>query len=688
MTGESSKPAVPAKGAVFLSYASEDTDAAERIATALQAAGIQVWFDRSELRGGDAWDHQIREQIHACRLFLPVISAHTEARDEGYFRREWRLAVDRTHDMADDRAFLVPVAIDGTSERSARVPDPFKHVQWTRLQNGDSTPAFVERVRLLASSAAVSATTSSSPGTLPISPVPVRQPGRPRLALWVTGAVLAALAYIAVDRFLVSGPSPPPTRPGMPPEQAATAGPVTAAAFNPPPHSIAVLPFVNMSGDKDQEYFSDGLTEELLNSLSRIEELHVAARTSAFSFKGKDIDIATIAHRLNVGAVLEGSVRRSAHTVRVTAQLIDPVTGFHMWSQTYDRSPGDVLQMQSEIAGAVAAALKLNLLGDLPAKIELGGTRDAGAFDAYLLATKSFRDRHARNGIDGAIANYTKAIDADPNYALAYAGRSIAFAYFASDYATGSSVRAYSDKAEADARKAIALAPDLGLAHLALGNAFETALSFGPARTEYERAIALEPGNAAIQEFYGFLAVCVGDVEQGLRALRRAVTLDPLSSGAQNSLGLGLRLARRYQEALEVLKRAQALSPQDSSIAVNLGISQYNLGDYQGALTSCEQQDDNPFLLMCSAMVYAKLGKRADAEAALKKIRPSEGVADVLYSWIFAQWGETSRALDSLETAMRQRSPYLEELKMVGAYDPIRKEPRFQAIERELKFPD
>src|SRR6202042_2887689 len=142
------------------------------------------------------------------------------------------------------------------------------------------------------------------------------------------------------------------------------------AVFAPPPHSIAVLPFVNLSGDKSQEYFSDGLTEELLNSLSEIDELQVAARTSAFSFKGTSTDIGTIARKLNVGAVLEGSVRRSEHTIRITAQLINAITGYHLWSKTYDRDLGDVLKLKTEIATAVAGALKVTLLGDVAAKVE------------------------------------------------------------------------------------------------------------------------------------------------------------------------------------------------------------------------------------------------------------------------------------------------------------------------------
>ena len=171
---------------------------------------------------------------------------------------------------------------------------------------------------------------------------------------------LATLAYFVADKFWISKHL------------------AASTAFNPPPHSIAVLPFANMSGDKDQEYFSDGLTEELLNSLAEINELQVAARTSAFSFKGTNTDIGTIARKLNVGAVLEGSVRRSANTIRITAQLINAVTGFHLWSKTYDRDLGDVLKLQTEIATAVASALKVTLLGDVAAKVELGGTGNPG----------------------------------------------------------------------------------------------------------------------------------------------------------------------------------------------------------------------------------------------------------------------------------------------------------------------
>ena len=347
-----------ASHAVFLSYASQDAAAAQKIAEALRAAGIEVFLDQSELRGGDAWDRQIRERIHDCRLFIALISAHTEVRDEGYFRREWKLAVDRTHDMLEKKAFLLPVAIDATPERGAAVPDKFHEVQWTRLSGGEAPPEFVARIKRLLSPE--SPTTAGSPagaasGSAPI-PLTKGRPSLLRRALPVAVAVLAlaALAYVLINKPWISKSAAPP-----PASNAASSSGAPPAAFNPPPHSIAVLPFVNMSGDKEQEYFSEGLTEEILNSLSRINELQVAARTSSFSFQGEHADVAAVAHKLNVASVLEGSVRRSGQTIRVTAQLNNGVTGFHLWSQTYDRDLGDVLKLQTDIATAVAGALKL-----------------------------------------------------------------------------------------------------------------------------------------------------------------------------------------------------------------------------------------------------------------------------------------------------------------------------------------
>ncbi|MBV9725738.1 MAG: tetratricopeptide repeat protein [Gammaproteobacteria bacterium] len=658
--------------AVFLSYASEDAEAAERIATALHAACVEVWFDKSELRGGDAWDQKIRKQIKTCALFIPLISHATHARREGYFRLEWKLAVDRSHLMDAELAFLVPVVIDDTRDDDERVPDRFREVHWTRLPGGETPPAFVERIkRLLSPNVALA--TQVPAGAVPGPPPEIRR--SVQISRWpkaillsiVAAAVLAAPAYFWISRH----PAP------------------SAAAFAPPAHSIAVLPFVNMSGDKEQDYFSDGLTEELLNSLAEINELQVAARTSAFAFKGRNLDIGTIARKLNVASVLEGSVRRSGNTVRVTTQLINAVTGFHLWSHTYDRDLGDVLKLETEIADAVASALKVSLLGDVATKIELGGTRNPAAFDAYLRGRKAHLAAHGDKDYQTAITAYTDAIGLDPNYALAFANRSLALRDYANEV-SGSLVRESFDKAQTDARKALALAPDLAEGHLALASYFESGLlDYTRANEEYERALALASGNARAVRGYGRFAGFLGRTDVAIATLRRAVVLDPLSRESHSDLGAALYWTRQNNEAIAAFRDALALDPENPRVHALLGAAYYALGDFQSARASCERNADYWESQWCLAVTYHKLGRHADAEAQLAKLKAAQG-DDVAYQYadIYAQWNDTPKALEWLETALRVRDAGLVQLKVDPQVDPLRKEPRFQAVMRELKFPE
>jgi TolB-like protein len=694
MEGEAPTQASTPVGAVFLSYASQDAEAAKRICDALRAGGIEVWIDQSELRGGDAWDRQIRKQIHDCALFVPIISQHTRERLEGYFRREWRLAVERAGDMAESKAFLVPIVIDGTSERDPSVPERFRELQWSRLPDGQVPPAFIERVERLLSSVDPDAllTSRSTRGRMSASPRTTAST-RPQLgtrrALRLAAAVvvLGALAYFAIDSHWISKyPASPPTSTGV-------VASATRATFSPPPHSIAVLPFVNMSGDKEQEYFSDGLSEELLNSLSRINELQVAARTSSFYFKGEHADLAAIAHKLNVATVLEGSVRRSGQKIRITAQLNNAVTGFHLWSETYDRDLGDVLKVQTEIADAVAGALKIKLLGGAAAKVELGGTRIPAAFDAYLRASEAYWVVQGEKDRQVIISSYSNAVDLDPAYAMAYAGRALMLVDFARYWVKGPAVGDYLNRARADARKAIALAGDLAEGHLALGLILEATLDFTDASQEYDRALALAPGNARVLVNYGVFASMIDRQPSGVSAAQRGVMLDPLNPWYRIWLGTALHRARRYGEAITTLADVNALAPDnpflDSVASALQGFAYYSLGSFDKASVACEGAAGGYQRTFCLAITYDKLGRRADAEGLVAKWQASSGdTRAVFYSMIYAQWGAPSRALDWLDTAMRQRLPDLELVKTSALLDPLRKEPRFQAIERELKFPD
>ena len=568
------------------------------------------------------------------------------------------------------RGYRLIAAVALWEIRSAAAMDPTPPARGV----AETTIRSVGAERQLASAGLVSA---GAVTRRPVMPTGVSRPGA------VLGAI--ALAVVIIAGFATGGI----WRARHVPVTGARVGGkteilVTPVTFAPPPHSIAVLPFVNISGDASQEYFSDGLTEELLNSLSRINELQVAARTSSFSFQGEHPDIATVARRLNVASVLEGSVRRSGHTVRITAQLDNAVTGFHIWSQTYDRDLEEVLKLQTEIATAVAGSLKVTLLGDAATKIELGGTHIPAAFDAFLRGRKAAEGA----GTQDAIAAYTEAIRLDPNYALALANRSISLTYSATE-ASRPDVRESFNKAESDARNALALAPDLVDGHLALAYNFEAGLlDFPRANQEYERALALAPGNARVLRDCATFAVPMGRTERGIAAARRAVVLDPLNDNAHHDLGWTLYYGRQNREAIAAYQDTLALNPDDSETYALRGLAYYALGDLENARASCESKPDHSKSQQCLALTYDKLGRHADAEVVLAQVRAARGDRGAyLYATVEAQWGNVPKALEWLDTAMRLRDPALEFLKTDPLLDPLRKEPRFQAIERELAFP-
>ena len=523
------------------------------------------------------------------------------------------------------------------------------------------------------------------------APAPVWPPRLPALALIAALAVAVLLTGVYALWRARSGASVTRVRAEVPSQSGlpANVAPTRAVAFSPPPHSIAVLPFVNMSGDKEQDYFSDGISEELLNDLSRINELQVAARTSSFSFKGKDTDIGTIARKLNVGAVLEGSVRRSTHTVRITAQLNNAMTGFHMWSQTYDRELGDVLRLQTEIASAVASALKVTLLRDVATEMKVGGTRNPAAHDAYLRSASAYWQVVTASDNESVRAGYQEAMRLDPNFALAYAEWSIALSAYARLFAHGAAVGDFNRRALAPALKAVALAPELAEGHLALALVRTESLDFASANDEYQRAMTLAPGNARVLRDYGAVAVLMGRTEAGIAAARRAASLDPLSVNSYGYLSEALRSARRYDEALAAYKDGLSLGAKDPEWPALGALIYYALGDFEKMRAVCEGGEAVKNLQNCLALAYHKLRRQADAETALARFKALEGNPGAYtYATIYAQWGNTPKALEWLETALQLRDPQLINLKTEPLLDPLRKEPRFRAIERELGFPD
>ena len=349
---------------------------------------------------------------------------------------------------------------------------------------------------------------------------------------------------------------------------------------------------------------------------------------------------------------------------------------------------GDVLQLQTEIANAVAAALEVTLLGDVRARIEIGSTRNPAAFDAYLRASQVFSMQHGPADDAKAIEAFGEAIRLDPNYALAYTGRARALTAYAGDYATGSAVRESLDRASTDARHALELAPGLAEAHWALARVLEFSLDFPQALVEYERAASTGSGNARILGEYGRFATYMGQVEPGISAAHRSVLLDPLSPRSHSLLAQALYFARRYQEATVAAAEALRLDPERMTDYAVGGLNQYALGDLQAAAAMCARRSENWGILLCQAVTYQRLGKHADADAARKQLESTLGDASAYQlSEIYAQWGDPARALQWLETARRRRDPGLSVLKMDPLMDPVRSEVRFQTVLQALRFP-
>jgi TolB-like protein/Tfp pilus assembly protein PilF len=681
MGEESPKAASTPTGAVFLSYASQDAGAAQRICEALKAVGIEVWFDQSELRGGDAWDHHIRRQIADCALFVPVISAHSQARAEGYFRLEWDLADQRSHMIVRSKAFIIPVCVDDTPDRGAEVPESFLKVQWTRLPDGATATAFVERVsRLLSPEPAHAPATVGSPGLgASHTPGARREPTpstaasrRSRLApLLIAAVALMAVGYFALDKFVLS-------------KRLVASLPAESAPRAIPEKSIAVLPFVNMSSDKEQDYFSEGLSEELIDLLAQVPDLRVPARTSSFYFKGKEATIAQIAKILRVANVLEGSVRESGNTIRVTAQLVRADDGYHIWSKTYERDLTDIFKVQDEIAGAVVQALKVQL-ASTPLASGSRGTSNIEAYNEFLLG-RQFYDRSNPEAWRRAVEAYRQAIALDPHYAAAYAGLSTAEAALAGLTGDASGFK----RAEAFADKAVTLAPNEADGYIARGR-FRTAYSWDwtGAQADLNKALALDPGDSRAQHRYGQLLANYGRLPEAIAAMRKALDRDPLSSALWNHLGLYLMDSRDFAAAHEALRRALEIAPESFVSLNNLGTLQLLEGQAAEAQATFAKNVDESIRLYGTAMAEHTLGHPKESQQALDELimkhaqDSADSIADV-YAWR----GEKNKAFEWLERAYAQHDGELADVKVDPLLDNLRGDPRYTAFLRKMKLPD
>ena len=546
-------PSTPTR-AVFRSYAREDAPAARRIAEALRSSGVEVWFDESELRGGDAWDAKIRRQINDCTLFLPLISAHTQERGKGYFRLEWKLAVEQTHLMAEGMAFLLPVVLDGTPESGAIVPPEFLRVQWTRLPEGLPTPVFIRQVRqLLEGKGQGSKAAPASPAAVPATPA-ASSPSRTPL---LVGALLAAVAGAAGLWYLVGRPAPAPAVVAVPPAAAAAVPKVAEK-------SIAVLPFANMSEDKDSAFFTDGIHEDILTHLALIRELKVVSRTSVGKYRGTTKSVGEIARELGVAYILEGSVRRAGNKVRVTGQLIRAATDEHVWAQAYDRDLTDIFAIQSELSQSIASALQATLSPEEHGFLTRRSTVNVAAYDLYLKA-RSVRERGSlgsRRVLDEANALLEQAVAADPDFALGWAQLAENHALYSFWGFDGTPARlGQADEAIARAQR---LAPDAPEVIRLVGSyAYYGYRDYARATALYERLGQLQPNDPTVWNSLGLIMRRQGRWSESLANTRRALALEPGNISYLRDLQSTLENAHRWAEADALQVRLAGLIPED-----------------------------------------------------------------------------------------------------------------------------
>jgi serine/threonine-protein kinase len=516
-----------------------------------------------------------------------------------------------------------------------------------------------------------------------IEPAPSIRSLRPTVPLAIEQALQRALAKAPEERFgnmaefceALTTPSSYPT----------------AAVASIENRAIAVLPFVNSSADPENEYFSDGMTDELITALSKVEGLQVASRTSVFALKNLREDVRTIGARLNVSVILEGTVRKSGNRLRITVQLSSVADGRTLWSERYDREMADVFAIQDEIAQTIVRTLRSRLLGDLRDPTPVRYTENVRAYSLYLKG-RFWWNRRTQADIAEGVKYFEQAIAEDPGYALAYTGLADSYALDL-DY-SGAPVKEGMERAKAEARKAIELDETLAEAHTSLGwVTFIYDWDWAGAEREFNRAIQLNPRYSTARQWHAWLLLAMGRFEEALAEGRAAIDLDPASVSIRRSLGWLLYYARRHEAALENLRRALVMDPTAEETHRLLGLVYLEQGMHDEAAASFKEAialSPNTALAFTGlGQVAARRGRMDDACAILKEIRDrarSHYVSPVALTKLHAALGDADAAFQWLDQAHRERRGWLAYLKVEPALDPLRADPRFTGLLERMRL--
>jgi len=540
-----------------------------------------------------------------------------------------------------------------------------------------SQPAAVVAPAVAPGAAPAAAATGATPAAPLVAPVfaPEVAPAfaRSRSLRWVAAVLLLGLLAAASRWYAGRG--------DVPASVALAAAPIVAGPV--PEQSIAVLPFLDMSEHHDQGYFSDGLSEELIDLLTHVADLRVPARTSSFSFRGKSEDIVAIARQLRVAHVLEGSVRRSGQKIRVTVQLIRADSGYHLWSETYDRDVHDVFSVQDEIAGAVVASLRLKLASSPAATSRTGNPE---AHNQYLLGRQRFDLSNDAQGMRQAVDAFHQSIALDPGYASAYAELATAEGFLADLTGDDQGLA----RARAAAEKAVALAPALSDGYIARAYLrFNYFWDWAGAQADLARALALDPNNGTAQRRFGQMLQSLGRLPEAVAAGRKSTDLDPLSQQAWQDLGQFLMHAGDLPAALAANARALEIQPDDTFALNDLGTLQLLSGQARQARATFGRMKDESFRLEGIAMTEHALGNEPESQRALAELVADHANEAAYQIALACTWrGERDQAFTWLDRAFAQHDGGLTQFMTDPLAAGLHGDPRFRELLRKLKLPD
>jgi serine/threonine-protein kinase len=627
---------------IFVSYKAEDRARLAPLVKSLESEGLSVWWD-ADIGGGSSWRQEIQEQLEAAKCVIVAWSRRSVG-PEGEFVRD-------EAERARRRGTYLPVCIDDVAP-----PLGFGEVQAIKIKGWKGDPADRRYQAVLAATRGIIA------GERPRGPASTHRPVVGRRAVVVGGA--AATLALASGTWFVFGRR-------------------SAGESN----SIAVLPFANLSGDPDQAYFSDGIAEELRSALSRIPGLKVIARTS--SELVRDVDARAAASTLGVGDIVTGSVRRSSEMIRITAQLVDGGDGSERWSQVYDRPIGDTLRIQTENANQVAQALSLTLAEDGVGELSVGGSANQKAHDLFLQAEAVLQSSPNVGTFRRAITLYDAAIQNDPNYAKAYARKAVVLTELTGSESNFADWDKEFADAEAFARRAIQLAPNLTNGHSALAFVRWYRLDFRGALAEFRRANSLPGADGESLANYVFFLGALGFSAEARDLADRFIALDPLNPRAHGTKARMLFYAHRYNDALKAAQIALKLVPDREPTISVMGDSLLLLGRLDEAEAAYSRlPPDDLYGLASRAIAAERSGDHAASTMLLEKARRLYGLSAIYQiAEVHAQRGEMSEAFAALDEALRVRDPGLTGLRKDPFMDPIRNDPRYASLIAKLNFP-